>query len=117
MSASTTLPSAQMLLAPRLAAQADDSLFIPSRAHLAGFEQPVLGDPSKGLLKDLLAVGLKHDALAGPPGARVHARMKALGELGLVIVRVELWPHVDIALGTPQCAEELGDVLRVGIAV
>src|SRR5262245_22737879 len=86
----------------RLTAQAHRSLFIATRAHLAGLEQPVLGDPGERLLKDLLAVGLKHDALAGTPGARVHTRMKALGELGLIMVCIELRPHIDVALGAPQ---------------
>ena len=69
------------------------------------------------MLEHLLGIGLEDDALAGPPAPRVHAGVEALGELGLVVVRVEFGPQVDVALRPSQRAEELADVLRLGVAV
>src|SRR5262245_24726639 len=115
----SSTPRSRRCCAPEAsaAAKAHDRVFVPSSTHLAGFKQPVAGDPGEGLLEHLPGIGLKDDALAGAPAPRVHARMQPLGELGPVIVRVELWPHVDVALGAPQRAEELGYVLQVRIAV
>src|SRR5438132_11789502 len=100
-------------IVPLTRRQCDDGVFVAPRAHLAVLEDLAFGDPGEGLLEHLLGVGLEDDALAGAPAPRVHAGMEALGELGLVVVRVELGPQVDVALRPSQRAEELADVLRL----
>ena len=74
-------------------------------------------NPLEGFLIDVLGVGLENQPLAGAPAPRVHLGVEAVGEFLLVIMRVELRPQVDIALGLAQRAEELAQVFRVGIAV
>ena len=61
-------------------------------------EDLVPGDPVDRLVEDLARVGLEDDALARPPAPRVHHGVEALGELVLVVVRVELGPQIDVAL-------------------
>ncbi len=90
----------------------DRALVLPA-AHAAIREYPVVGDPLARLLEHLARVGLEHQPLAGTPAARVHAIVEPLRKLVLVVVRVKLRPHVDVALRAAQRVEKLAQVFRV----
>src|SRR5215510_405956 len=82
----------------RLRVHARDRLLVLARAHGAGGEDLVLGDPLEGLVEDLLRIGLEHDPLPGAPAPRVHQRVEADRKLVPVVVGVAIGPDVDVAL-------------------
>ena len=100
----------------RSARQRDDGLVVAAGAHLAVFEDAVLGDPALRVVEGFARVGLEHDALARAPAARVHLLEEARREFVAVVVRVALGPQVDVALRAAQRAEILLHVLRVHVA-
>src|SRR4051794_23814991 len=90
--------------------RAEDRLLVFARAHTAIGENAVVGDPFEGLLIDLLGISLEYEALARTPPARVHPGVITHREFVLVVVGIQLGPQVDVALRTPQGAEELAHV-------
>src|SRR3984893_18176625 len=95
---------------------ADHGVFISAGSHSAVGENTVLGNPPEGLLVNFLAIGLEHKTLARAPAPRIHLGMIALGKFLLVVVRIEIGPQIDIALGAAKRAEELAQIRWIRIA-
>src|SRR3954462_13129135 len=91
-------------------------IVVASRSHVLPLEDSALTDPLEGAVEGLLRVRLEQDALARSPPPRVGLREEALGKLVAVVLRVQLRPQVDVALGKTQRPEVLLHVLRIGSA-
>jgi hypothetical protein len=75
-------------------------------AHGAFGEDAAACDPVDGLGVGFLGVGLEDEALAGASAAGVRQRVKALGELVPVVMRVAVGAQVEVALGARRKARK-----------
>src|SRR5207302_11505446 len=94
--------------------RADDGFLVVARTHATVGKNAAVADPFEGLLIDLLGIGLKHQALARTPTARVHRQVIAQGEFVLVVAGIAIRAQMDVGLGAPGGAEGLAQILRVG---
>src|SRR5215831_9356325 len=101
-------------MSPRLS---KDRGLVFAAAHFAAREDAVLLDPGKRLLERRFRVRLEHQPLAGTPAPGIHLIVEAQRKFFLVVVRVELGPQIDVALGAAQAAEIFAYILRIGRAV
>src|ERR1700736_2995122 len=97
----------------RLGSHGQDRVFVAAGTHLARRKNGVGGDPVARLLVGLSRIGLEHYPFAWPPAARIHLVTEPNRKLLLVVMCIALRSEVDVALGQPQCAEILRDVVRV----